>query len=269
MQQNFMQSLGAAVEWDADSKYQICNVYGQGQIFLYQYVPLVTDGGDLYQLTGNALNDGTPPASDPAYKSLAGGAASMLPLPEDNMYVGNTSNQPAAQPANAYILNQLLTGYSSQSGSITGGTTVLNAIEILNGNLASTTATATAAQTSLSNAFQGTFGANSSTLSNTIVNLEDGGRTVTKAYFYDATTLNAGLAAGATGSIIFTLPANISQILYASNPSIISANTADVVLNGTISDIDGVTSIEISVQNTGTAASPAIAIYFSADLLMA
>lgn len=93
MQQNYFKLLGVPVAWDANSKYQICNVYNAGQL-TYQYVPQVTYSGNLYYLNGTALNNGTPPSSDPAYVPVGGNAG--LVLPNGMIFQGNAQNQPQA-----------------------------------------------------------------------------------------------------------------------------------------------------------------------------
>lgn len=148
MQQNYSQLSSSPIIWDADSDYQISNVYGATG-FIYQYVPLVTNAGDLYYLNGVALNDGTPPASDPAYVAITGGASSMLPLPQQFIYVGQANGQPlgvamsgdvtiaptgATFITDATVTSKTLTGFVSNIGTVTASDTILTATEKIDGN---------------------------------------------------------------------------------------------------------------------------------------
>lgn len=124
------------------------NLYNMGGL-LYQAYQQVSYNGGTYAAFGVAPPSQTlaPDQPNSGWTLVDAGAGGMTPLPLNNIYVGNASNQAVATPGNAYITGRLLNGYAIQTGTVSSSDTILSAIEKNAGNNAATNTIAVNAQT--------------------------------------------------------------------------------------------------------------------------
>lgn len=88
--------------------------------FVYGFNPtntFLTKQPNFYQVTGTVTAD------------------KMMPLPQNNIYVGNSLNYPVSTPANAFIIGQILNGFVSGTGIVTAADSILSAFNKVVGNL--------------------------------------------------------------------------------------------------------------------------------------